>query len=96
MDNNEYVRVFTNDPSAATRMMKAMVKYQDNKWWLSENGDYMAYMQVNEDVLLIESEALQKNIEKLLERSVPFIEFKMSPARIREQVIQKYKEKYQN
>lgn len=94
MLNHDYIGVFTNDMQTANKMLNAMKKYGDNKWWLSENGDYMAYMQVNEEVLLIEAEALQKNIESLLGREVPFSEFKMSPSRIREEVIKKYSDKY--
>ncbi|PZM61860.1 hypothetical protein [Paenibacillus dendritiformis] len=92
--NQEYVGLMTGDKGTQERMLNVMNKYGDDRWWISENPDYMARKQVDEDVLLVESEALQKAIESLLMRSVPFIEFKLNAPGIRDEVIRRYDEKY--
>ncbi|QVQ56265.1 hypothetical protein [Paenibacillus phage Pd_22F] len=76
--NQEYVSLMTGEKETQERMLNVMIKYGEDRWWVSENPDYMARKQVDEDVLLVESEALQKAIESLLGRSVPFIEFKLN------------------
>lgn len=92
--DQEYVGLMTGDKATQKRMLATMDKYGEDKWWLAENPDYMARKQVDEDILLVESEALQKAIEGLLGRSVPFIEFKLNAPGIRDEVIERYNEKY--
>ncbi|WII39218.1 hypothetical protein [Paenibacillus thiaminolyticus] len=92
--NQEYVSLMTGDKAAQKRMLATMDKYGEDKWWIAENPDYMARKQVDEDMLLVESEALQKAIEGLLMRSVPFIELKLNAPGIRDEVIERYSEKY--
>jgi hypothetical protein len=94
MENAEYVRIFTGDKDVAKKLLQTMIKYGEDKWWVSENSDYMTYKQFQEDMMLIESEAWQKSTEKLLDRKITFLEFQLTFSILKDEVIRAYKSKY--
>lgn len=94
MENVEYVSVFTSDKKVADKLLQTMNKYGEDRWWISDNPDYMTYKQFQEDIMLIESEAWQKATEQLLGRKISFLELKFSFDDLKNEVIREYKKKY--
>lgn len=94
MENTEYVRIFTSDKDVANKLLQTMNKYGEDRWWISDNPDYMTYKQFQEDMMLIESEAWQKSTEKLLGRKITFLDFKLSFNDLKNEVIRTYNSKY--
>lgn len=76
MDNNEYIKTFKiDDPEAEARMLTAMNKYGENKWWLSKDLKEIAYYQTREDILLVDFSKFHEAITELLGRPVWTHEF---------------------
>ena len=94
MLNTEYVGIFTSDSKVANKMLQTMEKYENDRWWLSDDPNYMAYKQFQEDTMLIESEAWQKATESLLGRKVSFVEFRLNFNGLKNEVITKYLSKH--
>ncbi|GAB6989468.1 hypothetical protein [Paenibacillus pini] len=94
MTNLQYVRIMTDDPAIQVKLLEVMESYGDDQWWITDNTDYLAYRQFQEDVMLVESHAWQKATEKLLGRDITFMELKLDYKNIKSKVISKYEEKY--
>jgi hypothetical protein len=70
MTNKQYVESFSASKKIRSRMKKTMLKYGENRWWLSEDMKTIAYYQLKEDTLLVEYEVFHKGVELLFERTM--------------------------
>lgn len=92
--NEKYVELMTNETEVQSKLLEVMEKYENDKWWISDNTDYLAYKQFQEDTTLVESTAWQKATETLLGRDITFLELRLNFASLKNEVIEKYQEKY--
>ena len=92
--NTEYAKIMTGDPAARKKLISVMDKYSDDRWWIAENTNRLAYMQMQEDTMIVNSEAWQKAVEQLLGREISFFELRMNFPEIKRQVIDAYENKY--
>ncbi|WP_063562999.1 hypothetical protein [Paenibacillus sp. O199] len=91
--NQKYVELMTNETEVQSKLLEVMEKYENDKWWISDNTDYLAYKQFQEDTMLVESTALQKATEALLGRDITFLDLRLNFKDIKNEVIEKYQEK---
>ncbi|EPD81302.1 MULTISPECIES: hypothetical protein [unclassified Paenibacillus] len=94
MTNLQYAKVMSDDPSIQIELLEVMESYGEDKWWISDNADYLAYKQFQEDTMLVESHAWQKATEKLIGREISFLELKLNYREIKSEVLTAYDEKY--
>lgn len=92
--NQKYVELMTNEAEVQSKLLEVMEKYENDKWWISNNTDYLAYMQFKEDAMLVESTAWQEATEALLGRDITFLELRLNFTSLKNEVIEKYQEKY--
>lgn len=92
--NQKYVELMTNDTEVQSKLLEVMAKYEEDRWWISDNTDYLAFKQFQEDTMLVESTAWQKATEALLGRDITFLELQLNFSLLKQEVFAAYKEKY--
>nr|WP_145401569.1 hypothetical protein [Paenibacillus xylanexedens] len=92
--NQKYVELMTNEIEVQSKLLEVMNKYENDKWWISDSTDYLAYKQFQEDTMLVESTAWQKATEALLGREITFLELRLNFTVLKQEVIAAYQEKY--
>lgn len=92
--NQKYVELMTNDAEVQSKLLEVMEKYEDDRWWISDNTDYLTYKQFQEDTMMIESTAWQNATEVLLGRDITFLELKLNFASLKQEVVEAYRKKY--
>ena len=74
----------TSDESRAN-IICVMEKYGDNKWWESDDPEYVARYQLFEDILMVDFSVFHEGVEKLLDRPVWTHEFGINVDGLREE-----------
>ena len=73
-----------SDESRAN-VIRVMEKYGDNKWWESNDPEYIARYQLFEDILMVDFSTFHEGVEKLLDRPVWTHEFGINVDELREE-----------
>jgi hypothetical protein len=72
MTNKQYVVKLTMSRKVSIKMLEAMLKYGENRWWLSKDLETIGYHQLKEEILLVDFEVYHKGVEQLLQCSFSY------------------------
>jgi hypothetical protein len=72
MTNKQYVIEFTNSKKVGIKLLEAMLKYGENRWWLSKDLETIGYYQLEEETLLVKFDVFHKGVEQLLQRTLTY------------------------